>query len=35
MFLWVRLVVWTLKDLFFGWQLQDAIEALPESLNAL
>lgn len=35
MFLWVRLVLFTLKDLYLETDIHQAIETLPEGLEAM
>lgn len=35
MFLWVKLIVFTLKDLHFESDIQDAMNTLPEDLEAM
>ena len=35
MFLWVRLVLFTLKDLHFEEDIRQAIKTLPEGLEAM
>ena len=35
MFLWVKLIVFTLKDLHFEYDIQDAMDTLPEDLEAM
>lgn len=35
MFLWVKLIVFTLKDLHFESHVQDAMDTLPEDLEAM
>lgn len=35
MFLWVKLIVFTLKELHFESDVQDAMNTLPEDLEAM
>ena len=35
MFLWVRLVLFTLKDLYFEADIRQATQTLPEGLEAV
>lgn len=35
MFLWVKLVLYTLEDIYYESDIREAIETLPEGLNAV
>lgn len=35
MFLWVRLVLWTVEDLFYEGDIEEVVSVLPEGLYPL